>query len=80
MIKELKKASDWVSIGGLSNLTLSQQFDGFLKSLVYPTYLKNITESEVKENKEYREFLGRILSIIKIKEVYYRSVIKPAEQ
>ena len=57
-----------------------QQFDGFLKSVVYPTYVKNMTESEVKENKEYREFLGRILSTIKIKEVYYRSVIKPAEQ
>ena len=80
MIKELKKASDWVSIGGLNTLTLSQQFDGFLKSLVYPTYIKNITESEVKENKEYRDFLEEILSTIQIKKVYYRSVIKPAEQ
>lgn len=80
LIKELKKASDWVSIGGLNTLTLSQQFDGFLKSLVYPTYIKNITESEVKENKEYRDFLEEILSTIQIKKVYYRSVIKPAEQ
>ena len=80
MIKELKKSSDWVSIGGLNTLTLSQQFDGFLKSLVYPTYVKNITESEVKENEEYRKFLEEILSTIQIKEVYYRSVIKPAEQ
>lgn len=80
LVNLLKANSDWTSIGGLSKYSLTQQLDGFLKSLVYPATMVDIVSKKIEENKEDRQFLSEILKHIQIQEVYYRALKRPIEQ
>lgn len=76
--KILLATSNWAEIGGLSNYSLSQQLDGFLKSLVYiPS--SNITYQEMTKNEENLELLYTILKN-SIPHVYYTAQLPASEK
>ena len=76
--KVLLAISDWSEIGGLSNYSLSQQFDGFLKSLVYVPS-SNITYQEMTKNEENLNLLQDILKD-SIPHVYYTAQLPASEK